>query len=141
VGDGLAFWLGKRYHEEILSRWPLNQYPQLIERSKAFIAKYGIASVFLARFTAVVRAFVPLLAGVLRMSPTHFYVANVLSALVWAPIHVFPGVLLAMVISVAGRTAEQLVVLLLTALVPAAALWGLKKIPARRAGIGTPVEN
>jgi hypothetical protein len=49
--------------------------------------------VFLARFTAVVRAFVPLLAGVLKMSTGHFYVANILSALVWAPMHVFPGVL------------------------------------------------
>jgi len=70
VGDGLSFWLGKRYHQEILGSWPINRYPQLIERSKAFIDRYGIGSVFLARFTAIVRAFVPLLAGVLRMS-TH----------------------------------------------------------------------
>jgi membrane protein DedA with SNARE-associated domain len=55
-------------------------------RSEAFIKRNGIASVFLARFTAVVRAFVPLLAGVLRMSPRHFYAANILSALVWAPV-------------------------------------------------------
>ena len=25
-------------------RWPFNQYPQLIERSEAFIKRYGIAS-------------------------------------------------------------------------------------------------
>jgi hypothetical protein len=55
--------------------------------------------VFLARFTAVVRAFVPLLAGVLRMSTRHFYVANILSALVWAPMHVFPGVLVGLAIA------------------------------------------
>ena len=68
-------------------------------------------SVFLARFTAVVRAFVPLLAGVLHMSPRHFYVANILSALVWAPVHVFPGVLLAIAVSFAGRSAEHLTLL------------------------------
>jgi hypothetical protein len=55
--------------------------------------------VFLARFTAVVRAFVPLLAGILRMSTRHFYVANILSALVWAPMHVFPGVLVGLAIA------------------------------------------
>jgi len=87
VGDGLSFWLGKRYHQEILGSWPINRYPQLIERSKAFIDRYGIGSVFLARFTAIVRAFVPLLAGVLRMSTPHFYAANILSALVWASLH------------------------------------------------------
>jgi membrane protein DedA with SNARE-associated domain len=85
AGDGFSFWLGMRYHAEVLRGWPLNRYPQLIARSKAHIERYGIASVFLARFTAVVRAFVPMLAGVLRMSPPHFYAANVASALVWAP--------------------------------------------------------
>src|SRR5580692_7069639 len=34
VGDGLSFWLGQRYHREILSSWPLNQYPQFIARSE-----------------------------------------------------------------------------------------------------------
>jgi hypothetical protein len=46
----------------------------LIQRSAQFIRKYGITSVFLARFTAVVRAFVPLLAGIMRMSSRQFYV-------------------------------------------------------------------
>src|SRR5262249_58956909 len=102
AGDGISFWLGQHYKREILRTWPLNLYPQLIRRSKAFIKRHGITSVFLARFTAVVRAFVPLLAGVLRMSPRHFYAANILSALVWAPVHVFPGVLLAIPGSFAG---------------------------------------
>jgi membrane protein DedA with SNARE-associated domain len=93
VGDGFSFWLGHNYRRQILRGWPLNRFPWLIDRSAQLIRKYGIVSVFLARFTAVVRAFVPLLAGVMKMSTGHFYVANILSALVWAPMHVFPGVL------------------------------------------------
>jgi membrane protein DedA with SNARE-associated domain len=84
AGDGLSFWLGQRYHQEILLGWPLNRYPQFIGRSEAFINRYGVTSVFLARFTAVVRAFVPLVAGILGMPPRQFYAANVLSALAWA---------------------------------------------------------
>ena len=68
AGDGFSFWLGHRYHRQILNGWPLNRFPWLIERSAQFIRKYGITSVFLARFTAVVRAFGPLLAGIMRMS-------------------------------------------------------------------------
>jgi hypothetical protein len=64
--------------------------------------------VFLARFTAVVRSFVPLLAGILRMSSRHFYVANILSALLWAPMHVFPGVLIGLAIAFGGMHAPQL---------------------------------
>ena len=79
AGDGFSFWLGRRYRAKILRAW-LNRSPQLTARSMAFIKRYGISSVFLARFTAVVRAFVPMLAGVL----------------------------LAMAVSVAGAKAERL---------------------------------
>ena len=119
IGDGLSFWLGQRYHREILSSWPLNQYPQLIARSETFVARHGAASVFLARFTAVVRAFVPLITGILRMSPRQFYVANILSALVWAPAHIFPGVLLAWALRLTSASAEQRTLLLIAALIVA----------------------
>ena len=108
VGDGFSFWLGHRYHRQILRGWPLNRFPWLVERSARLIRKYGIASVFLARFAAVVRAFVPLLAGILRMSSRHFYMANILSALVWAPMHVFPGVLVGLAIALGGAHAPEL---------------------------------
>ena len=119
VGDGLSFWLGQRYHREILSIWPLYRYPHLIARSERFVDRYGAASVFLARFTAVVRAFVPLIAGILRMSPRQFYAANVLSALVWAPAHIFPGVLLAMTLRLTSASAEQRTILLIVGLIVA----------------------
>jgi membrane protein DedA with SNARE-associated domain len=128
AGDGLSFWLGQRYHREILLGWPLNRYPRFIGRSEAFINRYGVASVFLARFTAVVRAFVPLVAGILRMPPRQFYAANILSALAWAPAHVFPGVLLAMAIRLAGASAEQLTLMIVAGLiVVSACCWFLPR--------------
>jgi membrane protein DedA with SNARE-associated domain len=131
AGDALSFWLGYRYHRQILRGWPLNRFPRLIKRSAQFIRRYGMASVFLARFTAVVRAFVPLMAGVLKMSSQHFYVANVLSALVWAPIHVFPGVLAGMAISVAGPHATKLIVFVLGALIIGSIIWHWLRHPSR----------
>jgi membrane protein DedA with SNARE-associated domain len=127
AGDSLAFWLGHRFHREILRGWPLNRFPGLVERSAQFVRKHGILSVFLARFTAVVRAFVPLVAGILRMSSQHFFVANVLSALVWAPLHVFPGVVAGMAISVAGRRGAEIALVVLGALIVASIVWHLWK--------------
>jgi membrane protein DedA with SNARE-associated domain len=120
-GDGLSFWLGRRYQREILLRWPLNRYPQFIDRSEAFIKTYGGASVFLARFIAVVRAFVPLVAGILGMSSRQFYAVNILSALAWAPAHVFPGVLLGMALSLAGLSPGRLAILLIVGLIAVSA--------------------
>jgi len=114
LGDGLSYWLGYRYHREILSGWPLSRFPGLIKRSAHFIRRHGITSVFLARFTAVVRAFVPLLAGIMKMSSTHFYVANVLSALVWAPL---------MAINLAGAHAAILGLKFVAALIVASMAW------------------
>jgi membrane protein DedA with SNARE-associated domain len=137
-GDGLSFWLGQRYHREILLAWPLNRYPQFIDRSEAFVKRHGAASVFLARFIAVVRAFVPLIAGILGMSPRQFYAANILSALAWAPAHVFPGVLLGMAINLAGVSAWQRTILLIGGLTAVlAAGWTIRSylnrhpLPAR----------
>lgn len=111
IGDGLSFWLGHRYHEQILTRWPFRRYPQLIERSEAFFKKHGGKSVFLARFTPGVRAFVPLVAGMLKMPVGRFYVSNILSALIWAPLHIFPGVALGAYVHSAGDAAVRLVIL------------------------------
>jgi membrane protein DedA with SNARE-associated domain len=119
VGDGLSYWLGQQYHREILNSWPLNQYPQFIARSETFIIRYGAASVFLARFMAVVRAFVPLVSGILRMPARQFYAANILSAVVWAPAHVFPGVFFAMVLQFFGASEEQRTVFIIAGLMGA----------------------
>jgi membrane protein DedA with SNARE-associated domain len=127
AGDSLAFWLGYRYRREMLGGWPSNRFPGLLARSAQFIRRHGVTAVFLARFTAVVRAFVPLVAGILRMSSRHFYVANVLSALLWAPIHVFPGVLAGIAITVAGPNGTKLGVLALAVLVFVCVVWHLLK--------------
>jgi membrane protein DedA with SNARE-associated domain len=117
AGDGTSFWLGQRGHAQVLQRWPLNQFPKLIARSEAFFVRYGGASVFLARFTAVVRAFVPLIAGIVRMPARQFYVANILSALVWAPAHVFPGVVFGLVVRLFGARPEQIFILAVAAMI------------------------
>jgi membrane protein DedA with SNARE-associated domain len=117
AGDGFSYWLGWHYHREILNSWPINRYQQFIARSENFIKRYGLASVFLARFTAIIRAFVPLIAGILRMSPSQFYAANILSALVWAPAHVFPGVLLAIALQFTGASVQQRTILVIAGLI------------------------
>jgi membrane protein DedA with SNARE-associated domain len=117
AGDGFSYWLGWHYHREILNSWPINRYPQFVVRSERFVKQYVLASVFLARFTAIIRAFVPLIAGILRMSPSQFYAANILSALVWAPAHVFPGVLLAIALQLTGTSVQQRTILVIAGLI------------------------
>ena len=93
LGDGSAFWIGHRAKREILSSWPLSNYPRLIAQSEAFFHRWGVLAVFFARFVPPIRAFVPITAGALGMPPSRFYPVNLAAILLWAPAHVLPGVL------------------------------------------------
>jgi len=92
LGDGSAFLVGHREQKEILSTWPLSGYPRVIAQSEAFFRRWGTWAVFLARFVPPIRAFVPVTAGALDMPPSRFYVVNIPAILLWAPLHVLPGV-------------------------------------------------
>lgn len=93
LGDGTAFWLGHRSQREILSAWPLTNYPRVVEQSETFFQRWGALAVFFARFVPPIRAFVPVTAGALGMPPLRFYAVNFPAVLLWAAAHVLPGVL------------------------------------------------
>ena len=93
LGDGPAFWIGHRAKGEILSTWPMANYPRVVAQSEAFFHRWGALAVFFARFVPPIRAFVPITAGALGMSPLRFYAANIPAVLLWAPAHVLPGAL------------------------------------------------
>jgi membrane protein DedA with SNARE-associated domain len=93
LGDGSAFCLGYREQREILNAWPLSNYPRVVAQSEAFFHRWGALAVFFARFVPPIRAFVPITAGALGMTPPRFFAVNVPAVLLWAPAHVLPGVL------------------------------------------------
>jgi membrane protein DedA with SNARE-associated domain/membrane-associated phospholipid phosphatase len=130
--DGLSYWLGHRYHREILGFWPLNRHPELIQSSEAFFERHGAKSVFFARFVPGVRAVIPLLAGMLGMTASRFYAVNIVSALAWASSHILSGVLVGATFSILGATAKPLAILLIVLLTVGWALlhivrWGLHR--------------
>jgi membrane protein DedA with SNARE-associated domain len=93
LGDGSAFWIGHRTQREILSAWPMSNYPRVIAQSEEFFNRWGALAVFFARFVPPIRAFVPITAGALGMPPLRFFAVNIPAVLLWAPAHVLPGVL------------------------------------------------
>ena len=93
IGDGLSYWLGHHF-EYLTERWRwFRLHPDHLQRGITFFQKYGDLSVALGRFFGPIRAIVPLVAGLLRMPPQRFFIANVLSALVWAPAYLVPGMI------------------------------------------------
>ena len=135
IGDGSAFWVGHRSQREILSAWPLTNYPRVVEQSEAFFNRWGALAVFFARFVPPIRAFVPITAGALDMPPLRFYGVNIPAILVWAPAHVLPGVLaVSMLHEYAGLPHHQgigkhlwMLAVLGGGLVVALAVWSIRR--------------
>lgn len=94
VGDGISYWIGHYFKDRLPCLWPFRNYPALLKSGETFVHKYGTMSVFIGRFVGPVRALVPLVAGMLGMKPLQFTISNILSAILWAPVYMLPGILL-----------------------------------------------
>ncbi|MBB5502535.1 bifunctional DedA family/phosphatase PAP2 family protein [Paraburkholderia sp. MM5384-R2] len=112
AGDGASFWLGDRYRERIVTLWPFRAHPGVLDAGQRFFLKHGAKSVVLARFIGPLRAIVPVVAGMMGMRPLRFLSINVLSALLWAPAHILPGVVFGASVLLAGAVSFRLVVII-----------------------------
>ncbi len=119
AGDGISFWLGRRYRDRLKNLWPLTRYPDLVPRGEAFFVKHGGKGILLGRFFGPVRAIVPAVAGMLDMPPGRFYSINILSAIAWAPAVIIPGVVFGASLSLAAEVTSRLAGLVLGFLIVA----------------------
>jgi len=95
LGDSLSFLVGRHLSDSIHHHRWFVRHQSLMERSHVFVNKHGMASVMLGRFVGPLRAFVPLVVGVLQMPSWKFLVVNVASAIIWAPVYMLPGMMAA----------------------------------------------
>jgi membrane protein DedA with SNARE-associated domain len=112
LGDGLSYWIGKHYQTQLTRIWPFNKHPASLEKGIAFFQRYGGKSVAMGRFFGPIRAVIPLVAGMMNMPTGRFLVANVLSALAWAPAYLLPGMAFGASMELASEVALSLVILL-----------------------------
>lgn len=92
MGDGISYWLGLRFGHLIPDIWPFKTRPELLRTGHAFFERHGGKSIFIGRFFGPVRSVIPLVAGMMEMPVQRFWLANIASALVWAPLVILPGV-------------------------------------------------
>jgi membrane protein DedA with SNARE-associated domain len=91
LGDSVSYWIGRRFGGAIAGLWPFSRNPDLLPRGIRFFERHGGKSVFIGRFFGPIRAVIPLAAGIMRMPRGRFWVANMTSAIVWAPMLLLVG--------------------------------------------------
>ncbi|MBU6296933.1 MAG: DedA family protein [Alphaproteobacteria bacterium] len=128
LGDAISFWIGRRFGGAVPNLWPFRRHPDALEKGIAFFRRYGWASVFIGRFFGPLRAIVPLAAGMMEMPTVPFYVANCLSAIVWAPALLLSGFLLSSAASSGWDIEDKLFVIALAAAAVIAAVYWARRL-------------
>lgn len=131
LGDGLSYLIGRHYHQRLRVMWPFRSHPAMIARSMEFFHRHGGKSIIFARFVGPVRPLLPGVVGMLDMPPARFFLFNILSALLWAPAYILPGVLFGASLGVATEIAGRLGLLLVILLAIVWSSWWLVKRIAR----------
>lgn len=121
AGDAVGYVVGRRWGRQLLDS-TLGRFVKAehLDRAERALARRGGWSVFLGRFTVVLRVMIPGLAGMAGMPYRKFAVANVAGAVVWGVAMVLIGYLaqnswhtLAHTVSTAGAVVTLALVVLL----------------------------
>lgn len=92
TGDQCNFMIGHFFGKKIIASGKVKvMTPERIEKSEAFLEKWGKHAIFLGRFFPFIRTFVPFLAGMGGMHWRDFLPYNVLGGITWSSMFLLLG--------------------------------------------------
>lgn len=80
VGYGFGYWAKAYLRKRKENLFYRKRY---LDITKDFYSRYGMMTFIIGRFLPVVRTFIPILAGIVRIDFTKFFVYNVVGAVIW----------------------------------------------------------
>jgi membrane-associated protein len=91
-GTQVGYWIGKKIGPPLFQRkkgFLLNE--RVIDKTHEFFERYGARAVILARFVPILRALIPMLAGISNMDYKRFTRLNLIGATLWLGVFMVPG--------------------------------------------------
>ncbi len=83
LGSTVGYWIGYRWGRKLFKDDARFLKTEYLVQAEEFFAKYGGRSLVIGRFVPFVRTFVPIAAGIARLSYPRFLAFNMLGALIW----------------------------------------------------------
>src|SRR5690554_145060 len=112
LGDGIGYWVGHRWGPQLRDHWPFRRYPQLLDRGEQVFRRHGAKGILIARFVGAIRAFVPAIAGMLRMPLRRYVPMSLLACYLWAGLFLAPGWIFGASYDAVAAVADRLVMVL-----------------------------
>lgn len=120
VGDVVSYLVGYVYRDRLRLVWPFGRHPELFGKGELFFERHGGKSVAFGRFVGPVRPLIPAIAGMTGMGLARFLIIDIISAALWAPVYLFPGMVFGASLELAAAVATRLMLLIAIA---AVCLW------------------
>lgn len=124
-GDGLSYWIGRRWGDDLRGVWPIRRYPQMLERGEQLFRRNASKSLLIARYVGAVRPFVPAIAGMARMPFVRYGRISAFACLSWATLYLLPGWALGEAYEAVAAVADKLALALLGLAAALALVWAI----------------
>ena len=115
VGDSVGYLVGTRWGKPLLQLGPLRRRQKGIARALLELSRRGAIAVFVARFSAFLRAVVPGLAGMSDMHYGTFLMGNAAGGLIWGVLYTLLGYFVGQKVEAATGVASYVVLGLIVA--------------------------
>ncbi len=134
VGVSVGYTFGTRWGRKLFMKEDSRFFKkENLEKAEAFYTKHGGKTIILARFIPVVRTFVPVVAGISRMSYPKLLMYNIIGGVIWVIGLVGGGFLLGEKVSNIDKYLLP-IILIIVFLSIAPGLVAMLKTPERRRG-------
>jgi membrane-associated protein len=92
LGNFAGYWFGSKSGPLLYNRKDSLIFKKhYIDDAKAFYEKHGGSAIIFARFLPIIRTFVPIIAGVVKMDKKKFSLYNIIGCVAWVTMMLFAG--------------------------------------------------
>lgn len=92
LGDASNYFIGKFFGEKLFRNPGSKIFKRAyLDKTHEFYEKHGGKTIIIARFVPIVRTFAPFVAGMGKMTYTHFFSFNVIGGVCWVPLFMYAG--------------------------------------------------
>lgn len=125
LGDGTSYLIGKRMGPLLFERKKSRLFkPEHVRAAHDFYERHGGKAIVLARFVPVVRTFVPVVAGIAKMTYRRFALFNVAGGAAWVLSMTCLGYFLGREVPDIGHHIEKVIIVVVgLSLLPGAIAW------------------
>lgn len=100
LGDWISWYIGHAFKKP-LKKWSfLKKHRATLAKTEHALHRHSMMTILIGRFIGPTRPLVPLVAGMLDLTPVKFALPNIIGCLTWPPIYFLPGILAGVAINI-----------------------------------------